>query len=63
MTHNMTDGDIATDELDRAHQEFLAKIVHLDGKAAQRLFERIVEASDDATAALNGDRQHGGSAQ
>lgn len=49
MSYTTTEGATAADELDAAHQEFLAEIVHIDGKAAQRLFKTIAEAGDDAT--------------
>lgn len=47
VTHTHIEHDRAEDELDRAHEAFLAEIVHLDVKAAQRLFKTIAEATAD----------------
>ncbi|MGZ3682127.1 MAG: hypothetical protein ACXVDI_26505 [Ktedonobacterales bacterium] len=57
-----TEHDRIEDELDRAHEAFLAEIVHLDGKAAQRLFKTIAEDGTGASPTLRGDGQNGGGA-
>lgn len=57
-----TEHDLMEDELDRAHEAFLAEIVHLDGKAAQRLLKTIAEDGTVASPALRGDGQNGGGA-
>jgi hypothetical protein len=62
MTYSTIDTDTGSDELDRAHQEFLADIVHLDGKTVQRLFKAVAQENDDATPILSGDLQLSGSA-
>lgn len=63
MVYTPTEHHQPTDELDRAHDEFLAEILRLDGKAAQRLFKTIAEDGTDIVApALSGDRQQNVSA-
>lgn len=49
MAHTPTEQSLDEDELDRAHEAFLAEILHLDGTAVQRLFKTVAE--DDADAA------------
>ena len=57
MMHITTDTehDFIEDELDRAHEAFLAEIVHLDGKAAQRLFKTIAEDGTAMSPMSSGD--------
>lgn len=63
MMYTPTEHYQPADELDRAHDEFLAEILRLDGKAAQRLFKTIAEDGKDTAPALSGDQQQSASAQ
>lgn len=56
VTHTPTEHDLDVDELDRAHETFLAEIVYLDDKAVQRLFKTIAEDDVDAALALSGEK-------
>ncbi|MGZ3599412.1 MAG: hypothetical protein ACXVCX_06240 [Ktedonobacterales bacterium] len=58
-----TEHDLIEDELDGAHEAFLAEIAHLDGKAAQRLLKTIAEDGTGASPASSAEgRQRGGGA-
>ncbi len=54
---------LPVDDLDRAHEEFQAEILQLDGKAAQRLFKTIAEDGEDAAPTLSGELQQSASAR
>jgi hypothetical protein len=64
MTHTTidTEHDLIEDELDRAHEAFLAEIVHLDGKAAQRLLKTIADHGTGASPTSSPEGQRDGGA-
>ncbi len=63
MLYTRTEHNLPVDELDRAHEQFQAEILQLDGKTAQRLFKTIAADGEDTAPALSGDLQQSASAR